>query len=260
MSMTVDPSLLAKFDQDGFVIIPQVIAREEVLALRPMLQKAIDTELARWSDNPNYIDHWMVHNLMMHGEPFLRFLEHPTMHSYLSSILGDTCTVYAYTSSSMPPRGTNYSRRVHVDCPRVIPGYVTNLGWLLALDDFTEENGATYCLPGSQMRLDTPSDEEFYSHAVRWYPKAGDAVIFNARLWHAGGENLTDRPRHALTINVCRAYMRQRFDYPRLVPDELVAKLGPVGRRFLGFNVRVPTSLDEYYVDPDKRLYLAGQG
>jgi ectoine hydroxylase-related dioxygenase (phytanoyl-CoA dioxygenase family) len=202
----------------------------------------------------------MVHNLMMHGRPFLHLLEHPTMHAYIGSILGETCTLYAYTSSSMPPRGTNYSRRVHVDCPRVIPDYPTNLGWLLALDDFTDENGATFCLPGSHTRLEQPSDEEFYANAVRWYPKAGDAVIFNARLWHAGGENKTDRPRHALTMNVCRSYMRQRFDYPRLVPAELVQELGEVGRRFLGFNVRVPASLDEYYVPPEERLYLGGQG
>jgi hypothetical protein len=54
--------------------------------------------------------------------------------------------------------------------------------------------------------------------------------------------------------------MRQRFDYPRLVSPELIARLGPVGRRFLGMNVRVPVSLDEYYVPPEQRLYLANQG
>jgi ectoine hydroxylase-related dioxygenase (phytanoyl-CoA dioxygenase family) len=85
-------------------------------------------------------------------------------------------------------------------------------------------------------------------------------VLFNARLWHAGGENRTDRARHALTLNVCRSYMRQRFDYPRLVPPEAIAALGPVGRRFLGFDVRMPVSLEEYYVPPEHRLYKAGQG
>jgi ectoine hydroxylase-related dioxygenase (phytanoyl-CoA dioxygenase family) len=50
------------------------------------------------------------------------------------------------------------------------------------------------------------------------------------------------------------------FDYPRLVPKEVVDQLGEVGRRFLGFNVRVPTSLEEYYVPEDQRLYKAGQG
>jgi ectoine hydroxylase-related dioxygenase (phytanoyl-CoA dioxygenase family) len=54
--------------------------------------------------------------------------------------------------------------------------------------------------------------------------------------------------------------MRQRFDYPRLVPPEAIAALGPVGRRFLGFDVRMPVSLEEYYVPPEHRLYKAGQG
>ena len=69
-------------------------------------------------------------------------------------------------------------------------------------------------------------------------------------------ENWTAR----LTLNVCRSYMRQRFDYPRLVPPEAIAALGPVGRRFLGFDVRMPVSLEEYYVPPEHRLYKAGQG
>ena len=61
-------------------------------------------------------------------------------------------------------------------------------------------------------------------------------------------------------MNVCRSYMRQRFDYPRLVSPEVLAGLGEVGRRFLGFNVRMPASLAEYYLPEPHRLYKAGQG
>lgn len=83
---------------------------------------------------------------------------------------------------------------------------------------------------------------------------------FNARTWHMGGVNQTDRPRHAVTMNVCRSYMRQRFDYPRLVSPEIANQLGEVSRRFLGFNVRMPTSLEEYYLPEESRLYKANQG
>jgi ectoine hydroxylase-related dioxygenase (phytanoyl-CoA dioxygenase family) len=228
--------------------------------MRPLLQQAIDEDLARWQGKPGYIDHWMVHNLMIRGLPFLRLLENRVIHAYLDEILSDTCIVYAYTSSSMPPRGTNYSRRIHVDCPRMIPGYVTNVGITLALDDFTKENGATELLPNSQWRVDMPNDAEFDRNAIRLMPEAGQAIVFNARTWHRGGVNQTNEPRHAITINVCRSFMRQRFDYPRLMPPELLDQLGPVGRRFLGFNVRVPTSLEEYYVPEEQRLYKGGQG
>jgi ectoine hydroxylase-related dioxygenase (phytanoyl-CoA dioxygenase family) len=115
-------------------------------------------------------------------------------------------------------------------------------------------------LPGSQRTREQPSAEEFFAHAERTYPKAGDAVIFNARIWHLGGKNETDRFRHAITMNVCRSYMRQRFDYPRMVPDSLVQTLGDVGKRFLGFNVRMPTCMSEYYLPENQRLYKSGQG
>ncbi len=259
MPTVPSPTLLKEFDEIGFTIINNMISPAEVAEMRPLLQSCIDADIANWQGKPGYIDHWMVHNLMVRGEPFLRLLENPSLHAYLEAGFSKNAILYAYTSSSMPPHGSNYSRRIHVDCPRVIPGYRTNVGFLVALDDFTLENGATYVLPKSQWRSDPPSEEEFLANAVRLMPKSGDAIFFNARTWHMGGQNNTDIPRHSVTLNICRRYMRQRFDYPRLVPPGLVAKLGPVGRRFLGFEVRVPTSLEEYYVSPEERLYLPAE-
>jgi ectoine hydroxylase-related dioxygenase (phytanoyl-CoA dioxygenase family) len=48
--------------------------------------------------------------------------------------------------------------------------------------------------------------------------------------------------------------------YPKMIPPDILAVLGETGGRFLGFNVRIPTSLDEYYLPPDKRLYKPNQG
>lgn len=258
--MQPDPTRLAEFERAGVTILPNVVPREHALALRPLLQRCIEEDIERWNGRPGYIDHYMVHNLMVRGKPFLKLLENDVLHAYLSAVLSDTCILYAYTSSTMPPGGTNYSRRIHVDCPRVIPGYVTNVGITIALDDFTVQNGAIEFLPGSQWRNAPPTEEEFEAGKLTLCLRAGDAAFFNARTWHRGGINRTDAPRHALTMNVCRSFMRQRFDYPRLVPPEVVAELGPVGRRFLGFNVRVPTSLEEYYVPAEQRLYLPNQG
>lgn len=255
-----EPARLKHYHDEGFTIVPNVISKFEAAEMTVLLQQAIDEDLQTWKGKPGYIDEWMVHNLMVRGAPFLKLLENPVMHAYLDEGFSNTCTLYAFTSSSMPAGGTNYSHRIHVDSPRVIPGYTTNVGFIVALNDFTLENGATFMLPRSFERVDPPSEEEFFAKAERLTPSAGDGIFFNARTWHMGGENKTDTPRHAVTMNICRAYMRQRFDYPRLIPKGLIDKLGPVGRRFIGMNVRVPTSLDEYYVPPEQRLYLPGQG
>jgi ectoine hydroxylase-related dioxygenase (phytanoyl-CoA dioxygenase family) len=131
---------------------------------------------------------------------------------------------------------------------------------MVALDDYTPENGATRYLPGSFESEDAPSLDQFLAQSEEVFPRAGDAVLFNARTWHMGGMNRTSQPRHAITLNVCRSYMRQRFDYPRLVGEETLGHIGDVGRRFLGFNVRMPSTLDEYYLPEEQRLYKAGQG
>ena len=254
-----DPATIDRIKDRGFAVVPQVVGATEVREMRSRLAEAIQEDLETWGDNPNYIDHWMVHNLMLRGAPFVRLLENPVIHGYLSELLSPHCILYAYTSSDMPPGGSNYSHRVHVDAHLFIPGYVTNVGVLVALDDFSKENGATFLLPGSHMIPEQPSETEFFRDAEQVYPKAGDAIIFNARCWHYGGLNQTDRIRHTVTMNVCRHYMRQRFNYPQMMNDEILGMLGPLGRRFLGFDVRVPKSLEEYYRPPAERLYKPGQ-
>ena len=249
---------IKEIHEKGYTLVEKILDAGQVSALTQLLEKCIQEDIDRFGDQ--HPERWMVQNLMMRGTPFVRLMELPQMHEYLSELLTQTCILYAYTSSSMPPGGTNYSHRIHVDCPRFIPGYITNMGVMFALTDFTAENGATYFMPGSQLKAEAPTEAEFKQHARRVFPRAGDAVIFNTRTFHMGGANSTSQPRHSFAMNVCRSYMRQRFDYPRMVPKEVVDQLGEVGKRFLGFNVRMPTSLEEFYLPAEKRLYKPNQG
>ncbi len=249
------PGIEARIRTDGFAVVGAVMDSAAASVARVALQRAVDENLARWSGNPWYRDQWMVHNLMMHDPVFLEFLENPVMHDYLSRLLSSSCILYAFTSSSLPPNGSNFSRRVHVDAQAQSLDYITNVGVLVALDDFTDENGATYFLPGSHRSLEVPDDQAFFRDAVRVYPKAGEAVIFNARTFHYGGENTTGRARHAITLNVCRQWMKQRFDYPKMLSVGQLESLSPLGRRFIGMDSRIPCSLDEYYVAPEVRLF-----
>ena len=253
----VDGDLISLLERDGLTVVPAVLGPLEVNVLRGELEAAIAEDALQ---RPDVFDKGMVHNCMVRGEHMAQLLDHPVLHAYLDVGLSDTCIVYAYQSSSLPPGQGNYGSRQHVDSPRFIPGYSTNLGVIFALDDFTLENGATYFLKGSHRKPDLPDEASFRAQASRATCSAGDMILFNGRLAHAAGANQTDRARHALTINCCRSYMRQRFDFPRLVPADLIARLGEKGKRLIGMNVRMPTSLTEFYLPAEERLYKPNQG
>lgn len=253
----VDQRLLNTLDSDGIVVIPSVLPLAQVAILRTELELSIAEDNITHTD---VFDKGMVHNCMVRGKNMASLLDNEILITYLDAAFSSTCIVYAYQSSSLMPGQGNYGSRVHVDSPRFIPGYATNMGVIFPLDDFTEENGATFFLKGSHKNAEIPSDSVFAANASRAHCSAGDMILFNGRLVHAAGANTTDRARHSLTINVCRSFMRQRFDFPRLMSVDAVNNLGANGKRMIGMNVRVPTSLSEFYLPSDQRLYKSNQG
>jgi ectoine hydroxylase-related dioxygenase (phytanoyl-CoA dioxygenase family) len=240
---------------DGYLIIENLLDKNFIEGCKVELEKAIAEEERMYRDNPWYKDYGMVMLCALYGGTFLKFFELESIFEPFNAVLGDSCIVYAYTSSSMPPMNTNYSNRVHVDCPRMIPGYPTNMGATILLDDFTEENGATYYLPASHKLLEKPSDDFFFKNSKRLTGKAGTIFFFDARLWHCGGANHTNHWRHALTLNMCRGYMKQRIDIPRAMAAVDTSALSNFAKQKLGYFAQAPASLDEYYVTPENRKF-----
>ena len=246
--------LLHEISTNGYCILPDVLDPDFITQTTKELENAIQKE-AQYHHSENYSDFGMVLLCALYGGAFIDLFDNSKLMEAFNVILGEGCIVYAYTSSSMPPHKTNYSKRIHVDCPRLIPGYITNVGATILLDDFTEENGATWFLPSSQNTPEPPSEDHFYSHGKRLIAKAGSVFIFNARLWHAGGENHTAKWRHALTINMCRPYMKQRIDIPRAMQHMDLSAVSPSALQKLGFLSQVPANYDEYYVPFENRKF-----
>lgn len=234
-------------ETDGVFVREGVLSQTEIKQLKSDLEKAISAE-ERYHGSKQYGDYAMVLMCAQYGRSFVELFDNAALMQPFNEGMSPGCIVYAYTSSSMPPDSGNYSVRVHVDSPRIVPGYITNMGATIALDDFTEDNGATWYLPGSQERVDAPSEDYFYANAKRFIAPAGSVLFFNARIWHAGGQNKTPHWRHALTINMCRPYMKQRLDIPRMMAGKDLSWASETALQKLGFHSQVPASYEEYYV------------
>ncbi len=244
----------------GFNAIPGFLEPAHCERLKVLLQKALDAYVPRAGSERSQLDRYLLHDVVSRDLAFAHLLDDARLQGVVAPVLGEHWIMYAFTTSSVPPGGTNYGRRIHVDSPRHIPGYPTNVGLIWALDAFTAESGGTEVLPGSHLVADAPTEEAFERGKVQVECPQGTLIAFQARLFHRSGVNRTARFRHALTMNCCRSWMKQRMDWVRFVPESIAGELGPQGRRLLGYDTRLPASLDELFLPEAERLYKPNQG
>jgi len=201
-----------------------------------------------------------VHHLPCAGGAFLDLLEADHGQALLEQFFQGPYILNTFGGVLNLPNGTSYVGRVHRD-QRTFSGDLHLMVQLLVmLDDFSEENGATYLLSGSHRSRERPPDDAFFRDAARAIGPAGSIVVFNSNLWHAAGVNRSDRPRRALTLAFTRPFIKQQLDYARALGYERGDSLSPTLRQVLGYNARVPVSLDEWYQPPEKRMYQRDQG
>lgn len=241
-------------DSEGYAVVEQVLEDSFLSTMKTELLVAVEQE-AKFHGSQQHKDYGMLLACPIYGGTFLQLPDNKRLMEPFDWILGDTSIIYVYTSSCMPPNATNYSARIHVDRPHFIPGYTEALGCLVMLDDFTEQNGATWVLPGSHLHPAMPDEHFFYNHAVRIVAPKGSVLYFHLRLWHAGGINTTDQWRHSVGIGMVRGYLKQRIDLPRALEKIDVSGVSDYGLQKLGFYAQPPASLEEFYAHSDKRTY-----
>jgi ectoine hydroxylase-related dioxygenase (phytanoyl-CoA dioxygenase family) len=201
-----------------------------------------------------------VHHLPLVDGVFLEFLERGYCRDLLDAFFGGPYILNTYGGVLNLPDNLSYVGRVHRDLRSYSGDLHLMSQFLVMLDNFTEENGATYFMDGGHRLAEKPSDEVFFKQAVRAVGPAGSIIVFDSNLWHAAGVNRSKGPRRALTINFTRPFIKQQLDYPRALGYDKADAWSPALRQLLGYNARVPVSFDEWYQPPERRLYQREQG
>ena len=244
----------------GYSVVPDFLSKQETQLIKISMMSAVDAYRPTEHNDRSVLDKYQIHDLINRDINYARLLEDARLEQLVAPHLGDFWIMYAATSSSIPPHGTNFSSRLHVDCPRFHPGYVFNIGLIWVLDDYTRENGALEVLPGSQHNPAVPSDTFFAENSTRILCEAGSLLIFNAKMYHRTGMNSTASWSHSMTLNACRSFMKQRLDWVRYIPDEISNQLNSQARRLVGFDTRLPTNMEEFFLPEGQRFYKPNQG
>jgi ectoine hydroxylase-related dioxygenase (phytanoyl-CoA dioxygenase family) len=165
-------------------------------------------------------------------------LVHPVYRAVCDAILQPSCATYQLNIAHVLDRGPGSTQQLlHRDelvwshLPEPHPE--VQLASVIALCDFTADNGATRVAPGSHRwdkdRRATDAD------LVAAEMQAGSAVIYLGSTIHAGGANVTaDQRRRGMHVSYCLGWLRTEenqylatpLDVARTLPREAQALLG----------------------------------
>ena len=253
-----------RFDDEmaerGWVLFPDVIDREEVVALAAECDRVY--QICRAVQQRNGVAGGMqgaAHHVAGHGGALDLFLEHFPLRPWIDRYFAGKWIVLNYGAVLNPPGLAAYTAKPHRDVRAFTGDYRLSLNMLVMLADFTPETGATLVLSGSHRDEAMPTEAEFEARAEQIVGRAGDVALFNSLTVHAAATNRSSAPRRALTLCLGRPFMKPQMDWPRYLPAAFQAAMSDDVRQLMGFNARVAASLDEYYQPPERWTFRADQ-
>lgn len=126
-----------------------------------------------------------------------------------------------YILRSMLCRSSKNALPWHIDSffpyggPNVISMQV-----IIPLERFTAANGPTLIKPGSQLS-GAYSPQQFGPDdgVLELQAEVGDVIIWDARLWHAARENVSEGTRWSVISTFTRWWIKQNYQYPQVLRD-----------------------------------------
>jgi ectoine hydroxylase-related dioxygenase (phytanoyl-CoA dioxygenase family) len=113
--------------------------------------------------------------------------------------------------------------------------YDVQCNTIWALTEFTEANGATRLMPGSQQLPDS------FEHTVDETAPAemtkGSCLLYTGKVYHGGGANRSDETRMGLNITYDVGWLRQEENQYLSVPHDIAATLPDDLLRLMGYRI-----------------------
>ncbi len=239
----------AALEEEGVVLIDDLFSSETIATINadldgamaaadpkmPTVNEAVD---AFFGGNTKHVGSLAAHSRTYATEVMI----HPLFMALCDRILLPSCARYQLNLATVINRGPNCDGQIFhrdedvwVHMPKDRPQL--ELATMVALVDFTKENGATMVVPGSHHwpeRMRQPVEDEI-AHAEM---SAGSAVIYLGSTVHAGGGNsTTDTWRRGAHMSYCLGWLRTEENNYLGTPPSIAKDLPVEVQEILGYAV-----------------------
>lgn len=246
------------FKTDGYVLFPNFIGKDLIYLINNELRKSeiIRRELLKRNKvegNNNGTLHHLICDSIIYIE-ILNALE--KLEEFFLALFESKFILNSF-GAVLNGKDKSYVHKMHRDI-RFFSDQILMINLIVMLDDFTSMNGATWILPRSHKKPNI-CKINFDTNSSQVTGKAGDLLIFDSRIFHKAGENKTASSRNCLTLSLTKPFFKQQLDYAFTIINKNKPNQSIFLRQILGYNSRVPRTLNQYYQPLKKRYYKKGQ-
>ncbi len=232
-------SILDAMSRDGAAIVTGLAEPAVVDSIRAELRPHLDARgLETESDFNGSLTLRIYSSLLGLAPSAAALVDHDLVIAVANRALLPHCATYQVGSLTgieiLPGESAQALHRDDSLYPIEISGLELQIGVMWALDDFTEQNGATRVVPRSHRFLRSwhlPGLDDWEAAVM---PR-GSALFYLGSTWHGGGANLSDAPRMGLINTYSLGWLRQEANQYLEMPPEVAQRFGPRLRALLGY-------------------------
>jgi hypothetical protein len=222
---------MSDLQESGFVVVEGPFPIERIGAIADAydaeVDSAVEDDIRIGSTSTRVVD------FVNRGTVFDPLYVYPPLLDAAARIVGRSFRLSSLNARTL--RSGSAVLDIHVDVQRDSIDWPL-LGFILMIDAFAPDNGATRFIPGSHRWGDPPKDgriREYTARRVSACGPAGSLVVFNGSTWHGQGVNSSNLPRRSLQGAFIPRGGRAGTDFRRRMSSETRARLSSLAHHVL---------------------------
>lgn len=243
---------IARIERDGYSIIEDFLSPATLAEVRRVLGLYLDTHSGRNDFEGTRTER--VYTLVARGRVFWDIVLDDRVLTLCDRFLLPNYLLTASQAIRIHPGET--PQPIHSDdsfhlLPR--PRGMISLSTIVAVDAFTNDNGATSIIAGSHLWDEERASRQYSfrdgqaedlasleRQAVPAEMPAGACLVFAGTMLHGGGANTSTAPRLAFSNQYCQPWARPQENFFLGVPVEVARQMPPRLQALLGYSIHPP--------------------
>jgi hypothetical protein len=216
----------------GYVVMEGAIPDAKCAQLSEAYDAAV---LAAHPDDVSIRSSTRVHDFVNRGPDFDELYIYGPLLAACCRVIGRPFKLSMMLARTLEPGAPAQS--LHVDFERDAVGWPM-VGFIVMIDEFRSDNGATRFVPGSHLAPNLPGDEmndltaAYDGHALAC-GRTGSMIIYNGSVWHGHTANRSAKPRRSIQGAFIRREAQSAINQAARIRPETLGRIGALAKYLL---------------------------